>query len=328
MIISRTPFRMSFFGGGTDYPPWYRDEGGMVLSTTIDKYCYLTCRKLPQFFDYTMRIVYTKTELVGDIEEIKHPAVRETLRYLNLNGGLEIHHASDLPARTGLGASSSFIVGLLHTLRVFEGRASDKMDLAKSAIHVERDCIKEAVGSQDQVAASVGGLNRITFSGDDEIEVTPILLEPERIAALESHLMLYFTGIFREAPVLAARQIKEIDNHRSDLRELRGMVDEAICLLDGRRSLDRFGELLHEAWRIKRNLAEGITNPTIEEIYSAAKEAGAVGGKILGAGGGGFILFFVRPEDQHRVRERLSKLVKVPFRFEYGGSHIVHNDYF
>ena len=300
----------------------------MVLSTTIDKYCYLTCKRLPPFFDHTMRIVYTKTELVCDVEEIEHPAVRETLRYLNLNGGFEIHHASDLPARSGLGASSSFIVGLVHILRVFEGKALDKMDLARAAIHIERDCIKDAVGSQDQVATSVGGLNRITFSGDDEIAVTPILLEPERIAALESHLMLYFTGIFREAPVLAARQIREMDLHRSELRELKGMVDEAIRLLDGSHSLDRFGELLHEAWQIKQNLAEGITNPTIDEIYSAARKAGAVGGKILGAGGGGFILFFVQPEDQNRVRECLSKLVKVPFRFEYGGSHIVHNDHF
>ncbi|MDA2934909.1 kinase [Acidobacteria bacterium AH-259-D05] len=328
MIISRTPFRVSFFGGGTDYPAWYRDEMGEVLSTTIDKYCYLTCRRLPPFFDYTTRIVYTKTELVKDIDEIQHPAVRETFRYMNLQNSLEIHHASDLPARTGLGASSSFIVGLLHILRVFKGHTPDKMALARTAIHIERDCIKEAVGSQDQTAASFGGFNRIKFSGDDEIEVTPILLEPERIAALESHLMLYFTGIFREAPLVAARQIKEIHHHKSDLLEMRQMVEEANRILSGEESLDEFGKLLHESWQIKQTLAEGITNPTIEEIYSTARKAGALGGKLLGAGGGGFLLLFVRAQDQPRVRESLSGLLKVPFRFETTGTQIILNDHF
>ena len=327
MIISRTPFRMSFFGGGTDYPAWYRNEVGMVLSTTIDKYCYLTCRRLPPFFDYTTRLVYSKIELVKNLDEIQHPAVRETLRYMNLKSGLELHHASDLPARTGLGASSSFIVGLLHILRVFQGDTPNRMQLAQTAIHIERDCIKEAVGSQDQVATSFGGLNRITFSGDDEIEVTPVLLEPERIAALESHLMLYFTGIFREAPLLAARQIKAIRHHKSDLLEMRQMVDEANRILASEDSLEEFGKLLHESWQIKRTLAEGITNPTIEEIYSAARKAGALGGKVLGAGGGGFVLLFVRVENQSAVRESLSKLVKVLFRFEKAGTQIILNDY-
>ncbi|MDA2936727.1 kinase [Acidobacteria bacterium AH-259-A15] len=328
MIISRTPFRASFFGGGTDYPAWYQNERGAVLSATIDKYCYLTCRRLPPFFNYSIRIVYSETELVNAFDEIQHPAVRETLRYMDIADSLELHHAGDLPARSGLGASSSFIVGLLHTLYVFKGNTPGRMELARTAIHIERDRIGEAVGSQDQVAASFGGLNHITFSGEDEIQVTPILLEPERIAALESQLMLYFTGIFRSAPLLAARQIKAIDEHYSELLELRQMVDEGIHILQSEASLEDLGKLLHESWQIKRGLGPGITNPTIEEIYCTAREAGAIGGKILGAGGGGFILFFVRPEDQPRVRERLSKLVKVPFRFENGGTQIVLHDHF
>ena len=300
----------------------------MVLSTSIDKYSYLTCRKLPPFFEYNTRIVYTRTEMVKEVDEIQHPAVRETLRYTDLTKGLEIHHAGDLPARSGLGASSSFVVGLLHILRVFQGRTPDKMRLARTAIHIERDCIGEAVGSQDQTAACFGGFNRITFSGDDEIEVTPLVLEPERIAALESHLMLYFTGIFREAPVLAARQIKEMDQHKTELLEMRQMVEEAIGILASEDNLDQFGKLLHESWQLKRTLAKGITNPTIEEIYETACQAGAVGGKVLGAGGGGFILFFVRAEDQSRVRKALSKLVKVPFRFESTGTQIILSDHF
>ena len=327
MIISRTPFRVSFFGGGTDYPAWYRKEVGMVLSTTIDKYCYLTCRKLPPFWEYTTRIVYTQTELVNQIDEIKHPAVRETLRYLNLDGGIEIHHAADLPARSGLGASSTFVVGLLHILRVFQGSTPDKLDLAQTAIHIERDCIKEAVGSQDQTATSFGGLNHITFSGDDEIQVNPISLESERLSALESHLMLYFTGLFRHAPEIAGQQLKEMDQHTSPLIQMRQMVEAAIQILVTDDRLEAFGKLLHESWQLKKTLTKGITNPTIEEIYQAARGAGALGGKVLGAGGGGFILFFVPAENQPKVRERLSKLIKVPFRFEQSGTQIILNDH-
>ncbi|MDA2925949.1 kinase [Acidobacteria bacterium AH-259-G07] len=326
MIISRTPFRISFFGGGTDYPAWYRKEFGAVLSTTIDKYCYLTCRCLPLFFDYTIRIVYSHIEMGKDVDKIKHPAVRETFRFMKISGGLEINHASDLPARGGLGASSSFIVGLLHTLSVLQGKTPDRLEMARAAIHIERDLIGEAVGSQDQTAASFGGLNHIRFSGEDQIRVKPISLDPERVAALESHLMLYFTGILRHAPEFAARQIEEIGKHHSDLITMRQMVDEGIQMLQEGKHLDNFGRLLHESWQIKRGLADGITNPTIEEIYSSACEAGALGGKLLGAGGGGFILFFVRPQDQARVRERLSKLVKIPFRFEKSGTQIILRD--
>ena len=300
----------------------------MVLSTTIDKYCYLTCRKLPPFFDYTTRLVYSKTELVNQIDEIQHPAVRETLRYMKHEGGIELHHAGDLPARSGLGASSSFVVGLLHILRVLQGQTPDSMDLARTAIHIERDCIQEAVGSQDQTATSFGGFNHIHFSGEDEIQVSPVSLQPERISALESHLMLYFTGILRKAPVIAARQIKEMDQHTSELLEMRAMVEEALRILVSEDDIEEFGKLLHESWQLKRTLAEGITNPTIEEIYQAAMEAGAIGGKVLGAGGGGFILFFVPAQNQSKVRERLSNLIKVPFRFEQSGSQIILNDQF
>ncbi|RMH59571.1 MAG: kinase [Candidatus Hydrogenedentota bacterium] len=328
MIISRTPFRISFFGGGTDYPQWYREHGGQVLSTTIDKYCYLTCRRLPRFFDYTGRIVYTKTELVKSLDDIQHPAVREGLRFMGLDPVLEITHAGDLPARAGLGASSSFLVGLLHTLYIFKGTTPGKLRLAKNAITVERDRIGETVGSQDQTASAFGGLNIIRFRGDDEIEVNPLNIAPERIAELESHLMLYFTGLLRAAPEYAARQVRQIKRKKSILERMAEMVEEGAEILGGDESLDHFGKLLDEAWRLKRSLAEGISNPTIDSIYETARRAGAIGGKLLGAGGGGFILFFARPGDQPAIRRALEGLQKIPFRFEYFGSQIIVRDIF
>jgi D-glycero-alpha-D-manno-heptose-7-phosphate kinase len=323
MIISRTPFRISFFGGGTDYPAWYREEPGAVLSTSIDKYCYLNCRALPPFFDYTIRVVYTHTELVSSLDRIKHPAVRECLRYMSIPSGIEVHHAADLPARSGLGASSSFIVGLLHALHVMKGANPSGEELAREAIRIEQDSIGEIVGSQDQTAAAIGGLNRIAFGGEKEISVEAVSVEPERIAALESHLLLFFTGIFRNAPEIAADQVLHMREHREGLREMRAMVDEGVSILTDHGSLDEFGRLLHEAWRIKRTLSERVSNPTIDAIYAAAREAGAIGGKLLGAGGGGFMLFHVPPDRHHAVRERLKGLVKVPFRFESGGSQII-----
>lgn len=322
MIISRTPFRVSLFGGGTDYPAWYREEPGAVLSTTIDKYGYLNCRVLPPFYDYTIRVVYSKTELATSIEQIQHPAVREAMRFLGISGGIEITYAADLPARTGLGASSAFIVGLLNALRVMKGQNPGKAELARDAIRIEQEMMGEAVGSQDQTAAAHGGLNRISFTSDG-ITVEPLELPPERVATLESHLLLYFTGIFRRAPEIAADQISHIPDHKAAMRAMRDMVDEGIKVLRGDGSLDEIGRLLHESWQLKRTLSGRITNPTIDGIYAAAREAGALGGKLLGAGGGGFMLFFVRPEDHHRVRERLRELVKVPFRFEIEGSQIV-----
>jgi len=322
MIISQTPFRISFFGGGTDYPAWYREEEGAVLSTSIDKYCYINCRRLPGFFDYKIRVVYTKTELVKTVEEIKHPAVRKSLKFMGIDKDLEITHAADLPARTGLGASSSFIVGLLNALHVLKGKHVNPYELAENAIRIEQECIGEAVGSQDQIAAAFGGLNRIDFF-DNSFKVIPLDIPPERVATLESHLLLYFTGIFRNAPEIAIEQIKHINDHKTALREMRSMVDSAVKLLKGNGALEEFGEMLHEAWMIKRSLSDRITNTAIDSIYSAARSAGAIGGKLLGAGGGGFMLLFVTPERHYLVRERLEKLFKVPFRFENGGSQII-----
>ncbi len=325
MIITRTPFRISFFGGGTDYPTWYREEPGAVLSTTIDKYCWINLRDLPSFFEYKSRIVYTKTELVSSIGEIKHPSIREALRYMKYadDSRIELHHAGDLPARTGLGASSTFIVGLLHALYVKLGISPSKYDLAKGAIEIEQNHVGDAVGSQDQTAAAFGGLNEIQFHGENDIRVMSVDVPPERIAALESHLMLYFTGIFRSAPEIAADQISHFKDHKAGLREMRGMVAEGIQILKGNGNLDAFGKLLHEGWRLKKELSDKVSNPTIDGIYQAAREAGAIGGKLLGAGGGGFMLFFVRPEEHHKVRERLKELVKVPFRFDDAGSQVI-----
>ena len=332
MIISRTPFRISFFGGGTDYPVWYRQHGGAVLSTTINKYCHITCRYLPPFFDHRFRIVYSKVELTKNRAEIQHPAVREALRFIGINDGLEVHHDGDLPARTGLGSSSSFTVGLLHTLYSLKGVMPSKMQLAQDAIHVEQDLVQENVGSQDQVAAAFGGMNRIEFQSGGDIRVTPIIVDTGLLDVLQNNLMLYFTGFSRYASEIAAEQIRKTPKRKAELRSMLEMVDEAQSILTSKnwRLLD-FGKLLDEGWQVKRLLTDYISTPRTNEIYKAARSAGAVGGKLLGAGGGGFMLFFVKPEDKPRVREALNGLLEVPFRFEGYGSHIIfyeNNGYF
>jgi D-glycero-alpha-D-manno-heptose-7-phosphate kinase len=326
VIISRTPFRISFFGGGTDYPVWYRENGGAVLATTIDKYCYITCRYLPPFFEYKHRIVYTLTELVRDIDEIRHPAVREVLRYLKVSDGLEIHHDGDLPARTGLGSSSSFTVGMLHALYALNGEKPSKMQLAREAIHLEQDIMKENIGSQDQVLAAFGGFNRIDFSGKNTVDVRPVAVSPQKLASLQSCLMLFFTGLSRTASEVAAEQIKQTPGKKRELTEMRSMVDKAIAIVRGEGDLDDFGRLLHEGWQLKRSLTDKISTPAVDGIYAAARDAGATGGKLLGAGGGGFIIFFVKPELQARVKAALHGVLYVPFRFETGGSQIIFNE--
>lgn len=327
MIISRTPFRISFFGGGTDYPVWYFEHGGAVLATSIDKYCYITCRHLPPFFEHKSRMAYSKIELLQEGEEFEHPSARETLKFMGITDGIEIHHDADLPARTGLGSSSSFTVGLLHTLYALKQRMPTKMQLAEEAIHVERDLIKESVGSQDQVTASFGGFNRISFSPDNKIHLQPVIIGRERLELLQSHLMLYFTGFSRFASVIAEKQIQNTSAKKVELKAMFEMVDEALKILTGGGSLADFGKLLHEGWQLKRGLTDKISNPQIDEIYTAAREAGALGGKLLGAGGGGFILLFARPEDQPRIKEKLKNLLHVPFRFENGGSQIIFYDH-
>ncbi len=323
MIISRTPFRISFFGGGTDLPDWYRDNDGAVLSTTIDKYCYISCRRLPPFFEYKTRIAYSRTELVGSVEEILHPAVRETLRFMNISDGLEIHHDGDLPARTGLGSSSSFTVGLLHACYALKGRIASKKRLAMEAIHIEQEMIKENVGSQDQVAAAFGGFNKITFNGNHQIEVTPITIPQERSSLFQDHLMLFFTGFVRFASEIEGDKISQLRNKDCELRTMHGMVDEAIEILGRETDFVEFGKLLHESWKLKRCLSNKVSTSQIDDIYETAMKNGALGGKILGAGGGGFILFFVRPGERERLRQSLGQLLHVPFRFDTTGSQII-----
>ncbi len=323
MIISRTPFRISFFGGGTDYPVWYRENGGAVLATTIDKYCYISCRYLPPFFEHRHRIVYSKVENVRDISEIKHPAVRAVLEYMEIKEGVEVHHDGDLPARTGMGSSSSFTVGLLHSCYALKGIMPSKHQLAREAIHIERDVLKENVGSQDQVLTAIGGFNRIEFTTEEEFIVTPVTITRERLEKLQDHLMLYFTGFSRIASDVAKAQIENTSNKKRELNLMQGMVDEALEILNGGGDIKDFGRLLHEAWMIKRGLSNRITNSHIDEIYEAARSAGAIGGKLLGAGGGGFMLLFARPEDQPFIERRLRGLLRVPFRFERQGSQIV-----
>jgi len=324
MIITRTPFRISFFGGGTDYPKWFREHGGAVLSTTIDKYCYITCRYLPPFFAHKHRIVYSRIENVREISEIEHPAVKAVLGWMNWDRGLEIHHDGDLPARSGLGSSSSFTVGLLHALSALRGKYVSKEELASQAIHVEQEVIRENVGSQDQISAACGGFNRIDFRPDGSFDVDPIVLPRERQAELQGCLVLCFTGLSRFASEVAKSKLENFGARQTELKRMHEMVDQAIAILrNPSTSIDEFGRLLDEAWRFKRSLSDKISTPEIDAMYETARHAGALGGKILGAGGGGFLLLFVRPEARARVLERLSHLVHVPFAFENSGSRVV-----
>ncbi len=325
MIITRTPFRISFFGGGTDYPAFYEEHGGTVLSTSINKYCYVICRYLPPFFDYNYRIRYRKQEEVQSIPEIKHPSVRECLSFVNLDRGVEIQHNADLPAMSGLGSSSAFTVGLLNALHALKGKMTTKRQLALDAIHVEQDRIKENIGSQDQTIAAFGGFNKIEFGGPQKIMVHPVTIDQDKLDTLQNHLMLFFTGFPRNASEIAGEQIRKTPEKKTELKAMMEMVEEALNTLNGSQNrLNDFGKLLHETWKIKRSLTPHITNSLIDEIYEAGLEAGASGGKLLGAGGGGFILFFVKPEVQHNVKEKLKKLLYVPFNFENLGSQIIY----
>jgi len=323
MIISRTPFRVSFLGGGTDYPIWYREHGGAVLATTIDKYCHISCRYLPPFFEHKSRIVYSKIENVKSNNEIEHPAVRGVLQYLKMDSGVEIHHDGDLPARAGLGSSSAFTVGLLSVLSTLKENRLTKMELTKEAIKIEQEILGEFVGSQDQAMAAHGGFCRVDFSTNHEIRISPMIMNPERLSEFQNHLLLFFTGFSRTASEIAKEQIERTHERKSELKQMYQMVDEGISILTGESSLDQFGLLLHESWKLKRSLTPKISSGRIDEIYEAACEAGAIGGKLLGAGGGGFMLLFARPEDHYRIKEKLSDLLYVPFGFETMGSQII-----
>jgi len=325
MIISRTPFRISLFGGGTDYPRWYQENGGAVINTTVDKYCFITVRYLPPFFDYKYRIRYHEKEEVNEIDDIKHLSVRECLRKMKIRRGVEIVHHADLPAQSGMGSSSTFTVGLLHSLFTIKHEMPTKRELAINAIEVEQGCIHENVGSQDQTAAAFGGFNLIQFGGSDEIKVRPLAISPSRTKNLQKHMMLFFTGFARNASEIAGEQINRIEQKRSELMNMRQLVDEAVSLLMAKHNhFEEIGKLLHEQWMIKRQMTSLITNSCIDTIYQNGIKAGAMGGKLLGAGGGGFILFLVAPEKQQHVKEALKDLLHVPFRFENLGSQIIY----
>jgi D-glycero-alpha-D-manno-heptose-7-phosphate kinase len=325
MIITRVPFRISFFGGGTDYPSWYQVHGGAVLSTTIDKYCYLTARWLPPFFDHRIRLAYSQVEHCNEIDEIRHPAFREILRLTGIVGHVEAHYDADLPARSGMGSSSAFAVGLLHALRALQGQLVSPAQLARDAIYVERQILKEAVGSQDQVAVAHGGLNLIRFCRDDSFSVEPLSVPTEVVQEVNRCLLLFFTGTMRTASEVAKSYGLNLLDQEAVMHRLAGLVPEAIGCLERQRLTD-FGRLLHEGWRLKKSLSPKISTETIEEVYTAARAAGALGGKLLGAGGGGFLLLFVPPDHQEAVRERLRGLLCVPFRFDSTGSQIIYSD--
>lgn len=326
MVISRTPYRISFFGGGTDYPDWYREHGGAVLAASIDKYCYLTARFLPPFFEHRYRIVYSKTEDCRAIDEIRHPAVREIIRHTGIDRGLEIHHDGDLPARSGMGSSSSFTVGLLHALNALQYRMASKQQLAMESIHIEQNMLKETVGSQDQVTAAYGGLNHISFLQNGKIHVKPVLISPERLKELNSHLMLFYTGIKRTASDIAESYVNDIGARAGQLNLMLELLEKSISVLTGRSDICDFGRLMHEAWKAKRSLSPKVSNSDVDSIYEQALSAGAAGGKLSGAGGGGFIQIFAPPECHENIREKLSGLIHVPFRFEFQGSQIIFID--
>jgi D-glycero-alpha-D-manno-heptose-7-phosphate kinase len=324
MIITRTPFRVSFFGGGTDYPDWFREHGGNVLATTIDKYCYITCRNLPPFFEHKHRIVYSVIENVSEIKQIKHPAARAVLEYMRVQDGIEIHHDGDLPARSGLGSSSSFTVGLVHAISALAGKYASKESLAKTAIYIEQNLIGENVGSQDQVSAAFGGFNKIDFNQDDTFNVSRVVLPVNRHTELQDHLMLFFTGFSRIASEVAKSKIDNLKHRVMELKYMQQMVNEALVILGNPdESIDNFGRLLAESWKYKRTLSDRVSTPEIDHLYDTACRSGAIGGKLLGAGGGGFLLLFVKPELQAKVKASLGALVHVPFRFESSGTRVV-----
>lgn len=325
MIISRTPYRVSFFGGGTDYPAWYRDNGGAVLSTAINKYCYITCRYLPPFHSYKHLIRYYRREEAQSVDDIQHPVVRSCLKFMEIDRGVDIVHHGDVPARSGMGSSSTFTVGLLHALYALKHQMPTKRQLASEAIHIEQVELRENVGSQDQTAAAFGGLNRIDFGGQTEFQVRPLILPPLRIEQLQQRIMLFFTGLPRTASEVAREQIQNISQKKVDLKSMVSLVDEAEkALFDTNNDMSQFGKLLHEQWLLKRSMSSQISNEEIDRIYAVGMKAGALGGKLLGAGGGGFMMFFADPEKQSAIREGLAKLLYVPVRLDHLGSQIIY----
>lgn len=325
MIITRTPLRVSFFGGGTDLPGFYREHGGEVLSTTINKYLYITCRHMPPFWEYKHRFVYgSNTEHVKELDEIDHPAIRETLRFLETPYGVDMHYNTDIPARSGIGSSSSFTVGLLNALNGLDGKMMSKHEMMKDAIHIEQDMIREAVGSQDQTAAAYGGFNHIIFRQDGEIEVHPITISEDRIIELNRHLLLVFTGFQRFAKNIEKGKIENIIQNTDNLLEMKSYVSQAIEILNKGEDIREFGALLNETWIHKKMLSDKVSDERIDQLYDLGMKNGAIGGKLLGAGGGGFILFFVEAEKRQGLKAALTDYIRVPFSFENTGSQVIY----
>lgn len=324
MIITKTPFRMSFFGGGTDMEDYFKEYGGAVISTTFDKYCYVNVRHLPRFFDYTNEISYSKTERVKTVDDIMHPAVRNAMKMLDMHE-LRLTYEADLPARSGLGTSSSFAVGMLNAFYSLKGKFADKRKLADEAIYLERVLCNESGGWQDQIAASFGGLNRINFSKDG-YEVIPIIISPERKKRLNDNLMMFFTGFTRfSSEIQKTNSITSSEEKIARLHEMHQLVDKAENVLqDDHSDLDEFGRLLDYTWQLKKKQGKNISTDSIDKLYADGKAAGALGGKLLGAGGGGFLVFYVQREKQEAVMEAMKDLLYIPFEFENSGTRVIY----
>ncbi|MCX4327776.1 MAG: kinase [Lachnospiraceae bacterium] len=323
MVITKTPFRMSFFGGGTDIEEFFKEYGGAVLSTTFDKYCYVTVRHLPRFFEYKSHLTYSKIEYVNNYEEIQHPAIRNAMKMLDMHE-LRLTYDSDLPARSGLGTSSSFAVGMLNAFYALKGKYADKKKLADKAIYLERTLCNEAGGWQDQIAASYGGFNRINFSLDG-YEVFPVIIPSDRKKQLNENLLMFFTGFTRFSSDIQEVNISQSEERIAKLKEMIFLVDEAEKVLTDKNSdLNEFGRLLDWTWRLKRGTGSSISTDSIDMLYKKGIEAGALGGKLLGAGGGGFLLFYAEPEKQQILKETMKDLLYIPFKFENGGAAIIH----
>lgn len=323
MIITKTPFRMSFFGGGTDIESFFREYGGAVLSTTFDKYCYVNVRHLPRFFDYSTELSYSKTERVTNIDDIQHPAIRNAMKMLDMHE-LRLTYEADLPARSGLGTSSSFAVGMLNAFYALKGKYADKRRLADEAIYLERTLCQEAGGWQDQIAASYGGFNRINFNTDGTYEVLPVIVHPDRKKELCDSLMMFFTGFTRFSSEMQKANAIGYTEKIAQLKEMYALVNDAEKVLTDKHSgLDDFGRLLDHTWKLKRQTGGAITTNSIDELYQRGIAAGALGGKLLGAGGGGFLVFYVQPEKREAVRLAMRDLMYVPFKFEDGGTRVI-----
>lgn len=325
MIITRTPLRISFFGGGTDLPAHYLEHGGAVLSTTIDKYQYITCRRLAPWWEHKHQLRYgSALETVDAIDEIEHPAIRETMRFLEVDYGLDLHYNTDIPARSGMGSSSAFTVGLVNALHGLAGRMVTKRRLAAEAIHIEQDLIGESVGDQDQIASAFGGLNYITFKRGGGFFVSPITLGKERKQLLENHLVLIFSGFQRYATDIEKEKIKTIDSKADSLRQMSSMTEEALEILTSECDIREFGRLLNRTWELKKSLSSKVSTTSIDQMYETGLANGAIGGKLLGAGGGGFMLFFCEPDKQARLVESLKGYLHIPFHFEENGSQVIY----